>query len=311
VPPPSFFRFSRVDNDLRQDGGDFRQGSEPFQMVPVDGSRPGGIRSVERTIRIASADENIVRIAPGPQLPPVRVISFQATELGSFTLLGGKSPGNTFIVAEDEKGNRVDLLRVSVKAQVPVRYNIVRLRDAITRKVEDDSMALNDAKVILNQVEQLYLFQANVKLTLVQLSDLFVPRNLSDKNGILQLQEISDNKEKIITDAIKANGFGGVDVVFVFTWMLEGAGIIDTTGEGLRGKCFREKGGAVPSRCYIRTPKTGVAHVVVTAHELGHHFGLGHTGLFTPRPSRFLMGAGAGGFKMTQDDINLVNQTGL
>lgn len=311
----AFFRDAPPDNDLRQDGADFRLGFERFQMVPVRGSRPGQISTLG-LVRIKSGDESIVKISAGRNVPPSRVIEFnQPPPLGdvplssNFVLFGGQKAGKTFIVAEDERGKPLHEMTVSVKDNITVRYHLLRLKDGL----REAQMKMADAEPILKNVEQLYFNQANVQLVKDKSADLFVQRNLSDSGGVLQLDEIFDNKEQIIFEETKKQGFGGVAVVFVITWELAGSNLpLSTTGLKLLGRCERAKIRSGPTMIYINSiGKGGPSHSFTAAHELGHHFGMSHTGLTNPRPPTFLMdAAGTVGFKMTQDDINLANRTG-
>ncbi len=309
----SFFRTLPQDNDLRQDGADSRKAAEVFQMVPTGGSRRGEISVDGGIVRLQSADQNIVQIAPGPNLPPVQTITFnQPTLSGLFMLIGGPTSGKTVIVAEDQNGRRLDHLAVSVKDEVSVKYHLLRLKDA----VRDDAMERSQAETILKNVEQLYLSQTNVRLTKLRSEDLFIQRILSDDKRVLQLDEKFDNKEDIIFGQILANGFPSSDVVFVFTWKIEGGFFISTELDGrcespvnLPKRAISRNG---PTVIYVNTFAPQGKHAFTAAHELGHHFGMSHfaSSIISRRPPNYLMEPPARGFKMTQDDINLANRTG-
>lgn len=301
----SFFRFPRADNDIGQDGADFRPGEEAFQMVPLEQTRPGFVSVSGGPVRIASADPNIVQISSGATLPTVPVLTFNQTSAGGFTLNATNNPGRTFIVAEDEKGKRLAHLAVSVKAQQTVRYHVLRLRDALN----NTAMSITETEPILKNVEILYLNQTNVRLLKGKTGEIQIKRVLSDANGVLQLQEVFDNKEDIIFDEVKARNFFDAEVVVVFTWPIEGADPPRTTGKKLLGRTTPGRFRTGPRMIYINSiGKGGPSHAFTVAHEFGHHFGLEHSG---PRPQTFLMDkSGTSGFKMTQDDINTVNPSG-
>lgn len=300
----SFVRTLPADNDLRQDGADFRIDKESFQMVPAGGSRPGGITVSGGLVNIQSANEDIVKLAAGPDRAVVPRLSF--TQPGTFTLVAGQKAGRTVIVAEDENGKRLDHLAVSVKDEVRVSYNVLRLTDGLNTQ----AMALTQAEPLLKNVEQLYLSQTNVRLLKKKQAELFIQRNLSDANGVLQLQELFDNKEEIIFKKIMASPFFDADVVCVFAWLIEsGNRPFSTTGRKLNARTETALSNLRrgPTIIYINS-FTGSDKLPFTiAHEFGHHFGLSHFGL---RPSNFLMDAAANGFKMTQSDINNINPTG-
>jgi hypothetical protein len=133
----------------------------------------------------------------------------------------------------------------------------------------------------------------------------------------LQLDEFLDNKHDVILDEMKKHGLtNGVDFVIVFTWALEGRNVnipfsfSPTNGLPLDGKLKKEN----PSVIYVSSSAFDPANTA--AHEIGHHFGLSHTSFLNGRPPLYLMESGGPGssgknFRMTAEDINTVNRTGM
>jgi hypothetical protein len=166
----------------------------------------------------------------------------------------------------------------------------------------------------MDQVTTYYLNETNTKLARIRTDSLVIKRNLSDKNGVLQLDELQDNKEKVIFQEVIKSGFGsGVDIVYVFTWQIEGAifSPVLFTGRSLDGRTERAILRTGPTLIYINSLGTQLTNPVQTAaHETGHHFGLGHGG----QPPFFLMHEGGkaatGGGRMKQGDIDRINPSG-
>ncbi|HJQ58002.1 MAG TPA: hypothetical protein VJ890_13920 [Vineibacter sp.] len=314
-----FFKQMPVDWDLRQDGADFSGVAGmryPFQMVPAGGTRSCQISVSGGMARVRVGNPQIARIASDPGRPPVDALTFNTS--GSFSIIGGRA-GTTYVIAEEPGGimpARLHLLNVYVKDEVKVRYNLARLSDPVNTTT---SMSLAEAEKILTNVEALYLSQTNVRLIKQQMKELHVGRILSDNNNVIQLDVMSNNMEDVIFAEIRSQGLSNADVVFVFTWNIEGSrDLVQTTGRPLDGRTetperfarYRNSSRSGPTVIYINSfGSAGFHHTLTTAHELGHHFGLSH---FAPRPSNYLMEAGGNrGFKMSWGDINGVNRTGI
>jgi hypothetical protein len=295
-------------------GADHGGGRGNYQMVPIGDFRTWSVDIKSGLARAASADRGVAVIASDENSQSFKTLTFNGP--GTFTFViragGNGRAGHTAVVLEDENGAFLDDIQVSVKNVKPVRYNIVLLSDAVT----PSSMVFSEAQAtnVMDQVTTYYLNEANTNLVRNKTHSLAVKRNLSDKNGVLQLDELTDNKEKIIFKEIMNSGFGtSVDVVYVFTWQMEGAKFapIITTGLSLDGRTERATLRTGPTLIYINSLGTQLTNQVQTAaHETGHHFGLGHGG----QPPFFLMHEGGkaaiGGGRMKQDDIDRVNSSG-
>jgi hypothetical protein len=299
---------------LENFGADHGGGRGNYQMVPIGDFRTWSVDIKNGLARVASADSGVASIAFDENSQSSKTLTF--TGPGTFTFVirsgGNGRAGLTAIVLQDESGNFLDDIQVSVKNVNPVRYNIVLLSDAVT----PSSMVFSQGQAtdVADKVANYYLNETNTKLVRTRIDSLAIKRNLSDKNGILQLDELKDNKENVIFQEVMKNGFGGgVDIVYVFTWQIEGAifAPVIFTGLSLDGRTVRATLRSGPTLIYINSLGNQATNQVPTAaHETGHHFGLGHGG----QPPFFLMHEGGkaatGGGRMKQGDIDRVNPSG-
>src|SRR5262249_17145252 len=138
---------------------------------------------------------------------------------GLFKIKSNQIQAFTHVIALNQAGIIVDSIAVSVKASVNAKFRALLLSDGLSKT----GISQAEAERIGRRVSELYINQTNTSFISLGTSDLPIQRNLSDKNGVLQLDEIVDNKHEVIFEEMKRRGLtSGVNFVIVFTWDLEG-----------------------------------------------------------------------------------------
>jgi Metallo-peptidase family M12B Reprolysin-like len=315
-----FFRVEAAPrNILSNFGADHGNGRGNYQMIPIGDERTWSVNIKNGTVRVRSADSGIAAIAVDENGTSARALRFIGPGIFKFAIRSGGNgkSGFTDLVLEDESGNFLDNIHISVKNVQTTNYNIVLLSDSVT----PPSMVFSPEKArsVLDKAKEYYLNVTNTLLKRERIESLSIQRNLSDKNGVLQLDENKKINESVIFQSVINAGLGGVDIVYVFTWDIQGAsefpiigGLLDT-GFALDGRTerasVRNRNG--PTMIYINSLGNDDTNQVHTAiHETGHHFGLSHRS----QPAFFVMHEGgksafAGG-RMRQNDIDHVNASG-
>jgi Metallo-peptidase family M12B Reprolysin-like len=313
VPPSNLLGNFGADHDI---------GRENYQMIPIGDHRTWSVNIKNGTVRVGSADSGIAAIAVDENGPSARALTFIGPGIFKFAIRSGGNgkSGFTHVVLEDESGNFLDDIHISVKNVRTANYNIVLLSDSAT----PPSMVFSpeQARSLLDKANEYYLNVTNTLLKRERIESLSIQRNLSDKNGILQLDENKKINESVIFQSVINAGLGGVDIVYVFTWDIQGAsefpiigGLLDT-GLALDGRTERasERNRKGPTMIYINSSVNDINsannQVHTAIHETGHHFGLSHRS----QPAFFVMHEGgksafAGG-RMRQNDIDHVNASG-
>jgi hypothetical protein len=269
-----------------------------YQMVPKDDVREISLTITGGEVKMASANPNIAKIGPvtgdTPWEPNLKILNFDEETEFIFKVYG-KNVGRTAILVEDATGKSLSNLVVSVKQNIEKTYQLLILQD-IKRK---SKRSPEDLIQIMEGVKKLYKRQANVTLKQVYLPSIFyIEEDLGDpidtKKSIWPFSKTLDEK---INNGNSKIGATKQDFTIVSTWNLtlgdlDIAGIDPNFGKLMLAEDLGEN--------------TRDLEFSLFAHELAHAFNCKHH----LDPPNLLMQLAIGSCKMSQLEIDTINQTG-
>jgi hypothetical protein len=279
--------------------GFFRQGKVAYQMVPKGGSREVILTLSGGTVRMASANPNIVQIGPPNSDEPSdkNLMTFPSGGgLDKRFKLHGADVGRTLVIVEDSSGKPINKLIVSVKQKVVKKYQTVILQDIRRRS----QRSFDDLRSIMSDVNTIYSRQANLELQ--QVHDPMIVYTEQDLGDPIDLSLWGGSYLDWLADHIKRKndsvGAAKQDFTLVSTWNLK-----DDDPDSLAG-IYPGHGSMV--FCEDLVPNSGLLNASLFAHELAHAFQCAHR----LDPPELLMQLNIGSCRMSDREIDKINPTG-
>jgi hypothetical protein len=286
-------------------------GADPnavYQMVPAGGGVREGwtVESGAEPVEVAFAPPGVASFGARTFRPPTsfpiddRARMFVESKSAVDFAIVGHKPGNTTLFIRDSKGKALKSLLVSVKAEVPKSYSLIRLTDAVISTSPWDPGAINRMMQI---VEKTYLDQANIRL--FKVGEIF---DLNMKTDVLGdpiiLDQIVTNRRVVpplaatlefhlSNHASLPSAQQTSDVRIFFTWNISMINK-NIAGRAIGKACFVEFNNTRPSE-----------NAQVTAHEIGHILGLGHSSI-NNMMAEFTIG---NSMRLRQFEIDTINRT--
>jgi hypothetical protein len=290
----------------KHDGFDTRDGFTSYQMVPLNnpsqsrapGSRPFLVRISGGTVQIEAKNATVAEISIAG-FPPSKfqILKSPAQSDLPFTIHAVRE-GRTTIFALDDNRTILDRMNVSVKTELQLTYNLIRLGDSLRETLR----TMDQLRSIMTTVEDVYLTQANVKLIRrneVEAAQFRIKKDLKDPIDVSVPPPISlrPNLRVLLRQRLGELGLVGEKLNLISSWSLTGI-------DGSLGGFTPDLG----TTCICEVKGNELIEASSYAHEMGHALGLRHE---THNLQEMMNDKGVNSFRMNQADINALNQSGL
>jgi hypothetical protein len=293
-----------LDKD-KHDGFDTRQGFIAYQMVPltnpsktrIPGSRPFLVRISGGTVRLEVFNTSVAEISI-VGFPPSKFQILQSPAQSDLTFtIHAVGEGRTTIFALDDNRTILDKMTVSVKTELPLTYNLIRLGDSL----RDTRRTMDQLRSVMKIVEDVYLVQANVKLIRkneVEAAVFRIKEDLKDPIDVTVPPTVSlrPNLRVVLRQRLNELGFFGENLNLISSWNLTG---VNGTNAGFTPD--------LGTTCICEVKQNDLIEASAYAHEVGHALKLRHE---THIRDELMNDQGQDSFRMNQDDIDKLNPSG-
>jgi hypothetical protein len=277
---------------------------DPFQMVPLNGSRPMSVITENRPCALFFEKPAIAEMRNftlnsvrqiGPEWGPNESIEVPPSSTLEF-FIHGKSPGTVSLLLDDRDGKPFNLW-VNVKAPLTVRCALLLLSDT----VRATKRPVVDATGQMHAIHPIFQNQANVNLVLQASGSVVVATDLGNPL-VLDYQPVKNGP--LIFDMIlmaTPPAALSMDIIRVYCcWDVETTKSLNLKnpylGDTVRRSCFIEDG---------QGPLT-------FAHEMGHALMPALKDYHNPNPRRLMFAHGPSfSAKLDFVEINSMNESGL